>query len=89
MPALAFFNHEIIAETGIKTSNAHHKLIYNELEQVMKRQQEALNQPTKLIQVLHQVAESTHKRSLIVIFSDLFSSETVEELTEAFFAFKT
>ncbi len=85
---ISIFNHEIIAETSIKTSNKHHKLIYNELEKVMMQQHHALNQNTKLIQVLHQIAESTHKRSLIVIFSDLFSSESVEELTEAFLHLK-
>lgn len=85
---ISVFNHDIIAETAIKTSNKHHKQIYSILEEVMKRQHEVLNQPTKLIQVLHQVAESTHKRSLIVIFSDLFSSESVDELAEAFLHLK-
>ncbi len=85
---ISLFNDKIIAETGIKSSNKHHKLIYAELEQVMQAQQANLNHPTKLIEVLHQIAESTHKRSLIVIFSDLFSSETVEDLTEAFLHLK-
>ena len=85
---ISLFNDKIIAETGIKSSNKHHKLIYAELEQVMQVQQANLNHPTKLIEVLHQIAESTHKRSLIVIFSDLFSSETVEDLTEAFLHLK-
>ena len=85
---ISIFDHKIIAETAIKTSNKHHKQIYSELEKVMERQETAVNRPTKLIQVLHQVAESTHKRSLIVIFSDLFSSETVDELTEAFLHLK-
>lgn len=85
---ISLFDHKIIAETAIKSSKKHHKLIYNELESAMKRQDESLNKETKLIQVLHQIAESTHKRSLIVIFSDLFSTESVEDLTEAFLHLK-
>ncbi|PZE18983.1 DUF58 domain-containing protein [Putridiphycobacter roseus] len=85
---ITLFNDKIIAETAIKSSNKHHKLIYAELEGAMKEQQSSLNHPTKLIEVLHQIAESTHKRSLIVIFSDLFSTETVEDLTEAFLHLK-
>ncbi|MFK8046408.1 MAG: DUF58 domain-containing protein [Crocinitomicaceae bacterium] len=85
---VSLFNHQVIAETGIKSSNKHHQLIYNALEEVMVLQNQALNQPTKLIETLHQIAESTHKRSLIVIFSDLFSSESVEDLTQAFLHLK-
>ncbi len=85
---VTIFDDKIIAETPIKTSNVHHKLIYNELEKVMLLQNDSLNKPTKFIQVLHQVAESTHKRSLVVIFSDLFSTETVDELTDAFLHLK-
>lgn len=85
---VSLFDHEVIAETAIKSSNKHHKVIYNALEKVMLKQKEALNKSTKLIQVLHQIAESTHKRSLIVIFSDLFSNESVDDLTEAFLHLK-
>ncbi|MFK8037681.1 MAG: DUF58 domain-containing protein [Crocinitomicaceae bacterium] len=85
---VSLFDHHVIAETAIKSSNKHHQLIYSALEEVMLRQKEALNKDTKLIQVLHQIAESTHKRSLIVIFSDLFSTETVDDLTEAFLHLK-
>jgi len=85
---VSLFNHKVIAETGIKSSNKHHQLIYNALEEVMLQQKQALNQPTKLIETLHQIAESTHKRSLVVIFSDLFSNESVEDLTQAFLHLK-
>ena len=85
---ISLFDHEVLAETAIKSSKKHHQLIYSELEKVMVRQKDALNKNTKLIQVLHQIAENTHKRSLVVIFSDLFSSETVDDLTEAFLHLK-
>lgn len=85
---VSLFNHQIIAETAIKSSKKHLQQVYGALESVMIDQTESLNNSTKLIQVLHQIAESTHKRSLIVIFSDLFSTETVEDLTEAFLHLK-
>lgn len=85
---LSVFNDKVITETAIKTSKKHLKQMYAELENVMKVQEESLNSSTKLINVLHQIAENTHKRSLIVLFSDLFSNESPDELTEAFLHLK-
>jgi uncharacterized protein (DUF58 family) len=38
---------------------------------------------TRVAQVLHEVAEKIHKRSLVVIFSDMFDGEQTEELFKA------
>ena len=81
---LTAFDQEIRIDTAIKTSQAHHKYLYHELEQLMKQQKEALNQNTLLKDVLHEVAENNHKRSLVLIFSDFFSSESLEDMTDAF-----
>ena len=43
-----------------------------------------MNQRTNAAQALHQIAESIHRRSLVIIFSDMFeSSEDVEQLFSA------
>ena len=85
---ITVFEDEIIFETPIKTSNAHHKLIYHQLEQLMVNQQSHLNHRTSLSHILHEVAENNHKRSLVIIFSDFFSNESLDELTDAFMHLK-
>ncbi|MEO9532832.1 MAG: DUF58 domain-containing protein [Crocinitomicaceae bacterium] len=85
---LTVFEDDIKLDTAIKTSATHHRRIYHELEQLMKTQSERLEIKTKLTDVLHNVAENNHKRSLIVIFSDFFSGESLEDITDAFLHLK-
>ncbi|MFT4599965.1 MAG: hypothetical protein ACI857_000132 [Arenicella sp.] len=85
---LTIFADEIKVDTAVKTSQAHHKRLYHELEQMMGEQKDNLNRPTSLSDILHNVAENNHKRSLIVIFSDFFSSESLDRLTDAFLHLK-
>lgn len=81
---LTAFDQTIQLDTAIKTSQAHHKYLYHELENLMTLQKSNLNKPTLLKKVLHEVAENNHRRSLVVIFSDFFSSESVDEMTDTF-----
>jgi uncharacterized protein (DUF58 family) len=81
---LTVFQDRIRFESAIKSSAAHHRMIYDELEQLMEKQEERLNRPTSLTNILHEVAESNHKRSLIIIFSDFITNESLDDLTDAF-----
>lgn len=85
---LTIFEDEILLDTAIKTSPAHQRRLYHELEQLMVQQQEKLNHPTSLTNILHNIAESNHRRSLIIIFSDFFSNESLDEITDAFLHLK-
>ena len=85
---LTIFEDGIKLDTALKTSNSHHKMIYHELEKLMTPQQSTLNQKTSLVDMLHEVAENNHKRSLVILFSDFFSGESMEELTDAFLHLK-
>lgn len=85
---LTVFENEVKLDTPLKTTPAHHQMIYDELEKLMVAQEERLNVKTSLSQILHQVAENNHKRSLIIIFSDFFSNESLDELTDAFLHLK-
>lgn len=85
---ISVFDENIKLDTPIKTSPAHHKMLYHELEKIMVPQQDKLNNKTSLSSILHEVAENNHKRSLIIIFSDLFSNESLDELTDAFLHLK-
>jgi uncharacterized protein (DUF58 family) len=85
---ITIFDDEIVLDTAIKTSNTHHRRIYHELEKLMVQQTEKLNRKTSLTNILHDIAENNHKRSLIIIFSDFFSNESLDEITDAFLHLK-
>ena len=54
-----------------KSSNVHNKLIYGELEKLMADYDKNNRKTTSTPQCLHQIAEMTHRRSLVVIFTDM------------------
>lgn len=85
---LSIFEDGIKFESAIKTSNAHHRMLFHELENCMTAQQQTLNRKTTLVNMLHEVAENNHKRSLIILFSDFFTKEKMDELTDAFLHLK-
>ncbi len=79
---LTLFDSEIKLKTDTKLSNTHVRYLYKTLqEQVADAQQ--LNRRTSVAQSLHQIAEMIHKRSLVIIFSDMFEHENIDELINA------
>ena len=79
---LAVFDENL--ETLIKPrgSGAHHKLLMFELEALLQRQRK--QNRTRAVAALHTIAEAIHRRSLVVIFSDMFDAgEDNEKLYEA------
>ena len=85
---ITVFEDKISLDTEIKTSSAHHRRLYHELEQLMVKQTENLNRKTSLSSILHNIAENNHRRSLVIIFSDFFSGESMEEISDAFMHLK-
>jgi uncharacterized protein (DUF58 family) len=81
---LSIFSEDIEVHTADKSSSLHHKLLYNELEKMLEPISPDKHKKTFAVEALHQVAEAVHKRSLIVIFSDMMDSRTnTEELFSA------
>ncbi len=68
---LTIFTDAIKTFLPARSSGAHQKLIFNELTALLGQQ--PLNQPTHIGPVLHQLAESVHRRALVVIFSDMLA----------------
>ena len=66
---LSIFSDHLETNTPARSSTIHHKLILHKLEEAM---QSSGSKSTALSTALHQVAESIHRRSLVIIFSDLF-----------------
>lgn len=77
---LSFFDSSLYYHTKCKSNTVHHKMLMTELERTMNKTEP--RRSTQAANVLHQVAENIHKRSLVVIFSDMF--DRVSESAELF-----
>lgn len=80
---LCLFSDRIETLTTTKLNTTHIQMMYSYLQELIKEDAVPLNKPTATAEVLHQLAESIGKRSLILIFSDMFSNGNVEELFSA------
>jgi uncharacterized protein (DUF58 family) len=74
---LTLFENEITKHLPAKASPLHQKLIYNALEELLETKTQS--KTTNAVAALNQIAEVIHKRSLIVIFSDMFDDGTDNE----------
>ncbi|MBL6449429.1 DUF58 domain-containing protein [Fulvivirga sp. 29W222] len=74
------FSDKIEVTTPIKSTSTHLNKIFIQLENLLN--QEDNLKKTAVANILHEVAEKNHRRSLIVIFSDMFDNEN--ELDEIF-----
>jgi uncharacterized protein (DUF58 family) len=79
---LTIFDEEVRSHTGAKSSTIHYRTLISQLTQLLDNQQ--LGKKTGAAKALHQIAESVHRRSMVIIFSDMFeSAENPEELFTA------
>lgn len=80
---ISLFSDQIEVLTQIKSSSAHLNKLFTLLEnQILNNKNEA--KKTNAVSVLHEIAEKIHKRSLIILFSDMFDSgENLEEVFKA------
>ena len=64
-----------------KGSDRHHRMILNALERLVE--QPSIKKSTDTITFLHQIAEKIHRRSMIILFTDLFHTGNEEALFNA------
>jgi uncharacterized protein (DUF58 family) len=74
---LSIFDHEVKIHTKCRSATSHYRLLLTYLD-------ELINDPNKLkststAKSLHQLADSIHRRSLVIIFSDMFDGDDNEE----------
>lgn len=74
---LTLFENQITTHYPAKASPLHQKIIINALEEVLQNQTQVTS--TNATSALNQVAEVIHKRSLVVIFSDMFDTNSDNE----------
>ena len=79
---LTIFDNEVRQHTRCKSNTSHYRLMLSYLEQLIN--QPELNKTTSAAKALHQIADSIHKRSLVIIFSDMMEqSESADQLFSA------
>lgn len=80
--SLVLFDEQIHYMSDCRSAHSHYRLLTHELEKTL--QYSPLNKKTNAADALHLVAEQMHKRSLVVVFSDMMDdADQVEELFSA------
>ncbi len=69
---LTFFSDGINLSTEMKSAESHHRMLIAQLENQLQSQ--TLKKSSTIIPVLHEIAEKLHKRSLVIVFSDMLES---------------
>ena len=79
---LSLFSESLDLQTPARSSRAHHRMLFDKLEGLLTEPAEA--RPTSAIDALHQIAEATPRRSLVIVFSDMLDkTEDPEALVSA------
>jgi len=79
---LSLFDNKVDIHTKTKSSTTHYRLLLTYLDKLIK--DDVLDKTTATADALHQIADNTHRRSLVIIFSDMFdNSETQDEMFAA------
>lgn len=66
---ISLFDQSVYFHSKCKSNVVHHKMLTAELERLLTHQESSRS--TQAVNALHQIAENIHKRSLVIIFSDM------------------
>ena len=80
---LSLFSDDIEFHSEARLSSVHIDLLYNQLGALLRQEQAQLHKKTNTVDALHMIAENIHKRSLVILFSDLMEQENTDDLFEA------
>jgi len=81
---ISTFTDKVDLHTQARSSSVHQKFLYGELERLLDPKPGKQQYPTDITKSLHQLAEMLHKRSLVIIFSDMM--DNIHRLDEMFAA---
>lgn len=81
---LSVFSDKMEINTPARSSSVHHKLLFSQLDDLLKQPGLEAGRKTVAASALHEIAETIHRRSLVIIFSDMMDSRaSMEELFSA------
>jgi len=69
---LSLFSDKVELHTRARSTSAHQNFLYTELEKLVRPIGEDEHRNTFAAKSLHEISENIHKRSLVIIFSDMF-----------------
>lgn len=69
---ISVFSDHVELHTLTKSNPVHHRYLYSELEKLLVPRSPEKHKETRVAEAIHELAERIHKRSLVVIFSDMF-----------------
>lgn len=79
---LSVFDDDVRIHTKCRSSTSHYRLLLSYLDQTLN--DDKLSKTTATAKSLHNLADNIHRRSLVIIFSDMFDdTETMDEMFSA------
>lgn len=81
---LSLISDKLELSTPAKSTAIHQKYLFSELEKLMGKESSGVR--TEIAPALHEIAEQIHKRSLVIIFSDMLEGGSGDELGAIFSA---
>ncbi len=76
---ISVFADEVELHTQTKSNTVHHRYLFGELEKLLVPLPPDQRKGTRVAKAIHELAERIHKRSLVVIFSDMFDRVSGQE----------
>ncbi|MET3128803.1 uncharacterized protein (DUF58 family) [Arcicella rosea] len=77
--SLITFSSSVEIQTPVKSTPSHIHKIFLDLQNLLQKPKE--HKKTEVASVIHQIAENIHKRSLVILFSDMFDDiENAEKI---------
>jgi len=81
---LSIISEQTELHTPSRSSSVHHKMLFAEMERLYRRENHSLSKRSNTAELLHHLAENIHKRSLVILFTDMI--ENTSSLNELFSA---
>lgn len=78
---LSIYSNEYEYYAPEKGSERHHRMLLDKLENVLQNEKKLKS--TDTITYLHQIAEKLHRRSMVILFTDMFLNSNEKELFNA------
>ncbi len=86
---LSLFSDDVELHTHARSSLVHFKHLYSELEKLLPAEKAKNKKSTNISDSLHTIAEMIHKRSLVIIFTDMMDHlDKIDEIFPALHHFR-
>lgn len=78
---LSIYSDEYEFYSPEKGSDRHHRMLLDKLENTLKKGEDS--KTTDTVSFLHQIAENIHRRSMVILFTDMFQNEGEQKIFKA------